>query len=191
MCICPHIYDRMLSSFSLLKNADSEQNIGFFGPESRSGPGGIPYKCREFIIEITKENEAFESIWVKITKSRDNSSYSTCFDHNSAKSMNFWVLFFALVTSRCVAVGGRERREHRRRKEPVREWRIQFAFRVACFVLRESDGGMFDSFWDSSISSAFFRGRPFWAVLVVFRWGSCLQCVEAVICWKMHLWTNP
>ena len=62
MCTCPHIYDRMLSSFSLLKNADSEQNIGFFGPESRSGPGGFPHKCREFIIEITKENEAFESI---------------------------------------------------------------------------------------------------------------------------------
>ena len=39
MCICPHIYDRMLSSFSLLKNAHSEQNIGFFGPESRKGSG--------------------------------------------------------------------------------------------------------------------------------------------------------
>ena len=62
MCICSDLCDRMLSSFFLLKNADSEQNTGFFGPESRSGPGGIPYKCREFIIEITKENEAFESI---------------------------------------------------------------------------------------------------------------------------------
>ena len=69
MCICSDLCDRMLSSFSLLKNADSEQNIRFFGPESRSGPGGFPYKWRQFIIEISKENEAFESIWVKIAKS--------------------------------------------------------------------------------------------------------------------------
>ena len=27
----------------------------------RSGPGGFPHKYREFIIENSKENEAFES----------------------------------------------------------------------------------------------------------------------------------
>ena len=56
----------------------------------------------------------------------------------------------------------------------MREWRVGFAFRVACFVLRESDGGMFDSFWDWSISS---RGpEP--------RFGSpksCIFCAQAVV----------
>ena len=53
-------------------------------------------------------------------------------------------------------------------------WRVGFAFRVASFVLRESDGGMFDSFWDWSISS---RGpEP--------RFGSpksCIFCAQAVV----------
>ena len=38
------IYDHL---FSFVKYADSEQNSGFFGPESRSSVGGFPYKCRE------------------------------------------------------------------------------------------------------------------------------------------------
>ncbi len=37
----------------------------FFDPNSRSGVGGFPYKWREFITEIIKENEGFEWIWVK------------------------------------------------------------------------------------------------------------------------------
>ena len=52
----------MLSYFSFVKNVVFKQNSRFLGPESRSSVGGFPYKCREFIIEITKENEAFESI---------------------------------------------------------------------------------------------------------------------------------
>ena len=32
----------------------------FFGRKSRSGVGGFPYKCREFITEISKGIEAFE-----------------------------------------------------------------------------------------------------------------------------------
>ena len=30
------------------------------GPKSRSSVGGFPYKCREFLTEITSKNEAFE-----------------------------------------------------------------------------------------------------------------------------------
>ena len=44
LCIYQDFFDRMTSSFFLLKNADSEQNTGFFGPESRSGPGGFAHK---------------------------------------------------------------------------------------------------------------------------------------------------
>ena len=122
-CAYIKIHDIIWSSYFLLfKNADFEQNSWFFGPKSRSSIGVFPHKCREFITEISKGIEAFEWIWVKIVKSllflwflMKYQRYDY-YDHISVKWMNFWILIFVPYTSRCVALDGRERREHRRRK---------------------------------------------------------------------------
>ena len=122
-CAYIKIHDIIWSSYFLLfKNADFKQNSWFFGPKSRSSIGGFPHKCREFITEISKGIEAFEWIWVKIVKSllflwflMKYQRYDY-YDHISVKWMNFWILIFVPYTSRCVALDGRERREHRRRK---------------------------------------------------------------------------
>ena len=68
-CVYMKIYDIIwYHFFPSSKTLILIQKSGFFDPKSRSSVGGFPYKCRDFIIEIIKENWWFEWIWLKIVK---------------------------------------------------------------------------------------------------------------------------
>ena len=79
--------------FSFFKNADFDENIGFFDLKSRSRLGGFPYKYGEFMIETTKGIEVFERIWVKSSKIESNQVKST-FCSRWWKSRFLWFFWF-------------------------------------------------------------------------------------------------